>query len=76
MLRSIGDGLKNENGEGGNLKYSENNIKPDPTNTLFTTNPTCIGVGSNPSVCGERPATNRLRRGTGRYEVIHGTVSE
>jgi len=65
-LRSIGDGLKNADEEGGNLKYSENNRKPDPTTTLFTTNPTCNDV----SLCGERPKTNRLRRGTGLYEIV------
>jgi hypothetical protein len=43
-LRSIGDGLKNADEEGGNLKYSKNNRKPDPTTTLFTTNPTCNDV--------------------------------
>jgi hypothetical protein len=70
ILRSVGNGLKNASGEGGILKNSENNGKHDTTTTLFATNPTRNDVGSNTNLCGERPATNRLRHGTGRNENI------
>jgi hypothetical protein len=35
-----------------------------PSVTLYTTNPTCPDVGSNPSRRGGKPATNRLNYGT------------
>jgi hypothetical protein len=38
--------------------------KTCPSATLSTTNPTWIDPGSNPGLCGERPATNRLSHGT------------
>jgi hypothetical protein len=31
---------------------------------LSTTNPTLTDLGSNPGLCGERPATDRLSHGT------------
>jgi hypothetical protein len=64
FLSNISDGLQSSNVEVGKLKYSENNRKPDPTN------PTCNDMRSNPSLCGERPSTSRLRHGTGRHEII------
>jgi hypothetical protein len=38
--------------------------KPCPSATLSTTNLTWTDPGSNPGLCGERPATNRLSHGT------------
>ena len=38
--------------------------KTCPSATLSTTNPTWTAPGSNPSLAGERPATNRLSHGT------------
>jgi hypothetical protein len=38
--------------------------KTCPSATLSTTNPTWTDPGSNPGLRGERPATNRLNRGT------------
>jgi hypothetical protein len=38
--------------------------KTCPSSTLSTTNPTWTDPGSNPGPRGERPATNRLSRGT------------
>jgi hypothetical protein len=46
----------------GKPKYSGG--KPCPNATLYTTNPTRTDPGSNPSLRGERPATNRLSHGT------------
>jgi hypothetical protein len=42
--------------------------------TLSTTNPTWIDPGANPSLRGERPATNRLRHGTTFPVTLTGTV--
>jgi hypothetical protein len=39
--------------------------KTCPSVTLFTTNPTWTDPGSNPGLCDERPAANRLTHGTG-----------
>jgi hypothetical protein len=44
-----------------NPLYSERNL---PQCHLSTTNPTWTDPGSNPGLCGERPATNRLSHGT------------
>jgi hypothetical protein len=38
--------------------------KTCPSATLSTTNPTLTDPGSNPSLRGERPTTNRLSHGT------------
>jgi hypothetical protein len=38
--------------------------KTCPSVTLPTTNPTWTDPGSNPALCSERPATNRLSHGT------------
>jgi hypothetical protein len=38
--------------------------KTCPSATLSTTNFTWTDPGSNPGLCGERPATNRLSHGT------------
>jgi hypothetical protein len=38
--------------------------KTCPSATLFTTNSTWTDPGSNPGLCGEMPATNRLSHGT------------
>jgi hypothetical protein len=38
--------------------------KTYPSATLSTTNPTWTDPGSNPGLCGERPATNRLSHDT------------
>jgi hypothetical protein len=46
--------------------------KSCPNVTLSTTNPTWNDPGSNPGLCGERPATNRLSHGTALQ--IHVTV--
>jgi hypothetical protein len=35
-----------------------------PSATFSTTNPTWMDPGANPSLRGERPATNRLNHGT------------
>jgi hypothetical protein len=46
----------------GEPKNSEK--KTCPSATLCTTNPTWTDPGAKPGLCGERPATNRLRHGT------------
>jgi hypothetical protein len=38
--------------------------KTCPSATLSTTTSTWLDPGSNPGLCGERPATNRLSHGT------------
>jgi hypothetical protein len=38
--------------------------KTCPSATLSTTNPTWTDPGSNPGLCGGRPAANRLSHGT------------
>jgi hypothetical protein len=42
-----------------------------PSATLSTTNPTWIDPGANPSLRGERPATNRLSHGTASQYFLH-----
>jgi len=47
------------------------------TATLFTTNSTWNGLGSNPDLRGERPATDRLNHGTAernQQSVRHNAV--
>jgi hypothetical protein len=41
--------------------------KTCPSATLSTTNPTWTDLGSNPALCGERSATNRLNYGTAHW---------
>jgi hypothetical protein len=41
-----------------------------PSATLSTTNPTWIVLGANPSLRGERPATNSLSHGTAYVTFI------
>jgi hypothetical protein len=56
----------------GKPKYSR---KTCPIATLFTTNPTWTDPESNPSVRGERPATNRLSRGMAKLIYLDYVVS-
>ena len=42
--------------------------------TMSTTNPTWTDPGSKPGVRGERPATNRLSRGTAQEKYFAQTV--
>jgi hypothetical protein len=51
----------------GKLKYSE---KKCPNATLSTTNLTWIVLGSNPSFCDERPATDRQFEGV-RLKLVY-----
>ena len=47
--------------------------KSCPISTFFTTNLSWIGLVSNPELCGERPATDRLSHGTVlEYQVMSG----
>jgi hypothetical protein len=39
--------------------------------TLSTTNPTWTDPGSNPGLCGERPATNHRSHGTANFSMLH-----
>jgi hypothetical protein len=41
-----------------------------PSATLSSTNPTWIDPVANPGLRGERPATNRLSRGTACRQII------
>jgi hypothetical protein len=52
--------------------------KSCPSATLSTTNPTWTDPASNPGICGERPATNRLSHGTAfaKWLVIMLRISE
>jgi hypothetical protein len=47
--------------------------KTCPSATLSTTNPTWNDLGSNPGLCGGRPAANRLSHGTPRYWLVYVT---
>jgi len=44
--------------------------KTRPSDTLSTTNPTQTDLGANPGICGERPVTRLLSRGTDKC-VVH-----
>jgi hypothetical protein len=46
--------------------------KTCPSATLSTSNPTWTDPGSNPGLRGEKPATNRLSRGTTICSFGHG----
>jgi hypothetical protein len=47
-----------------------------PSATLSATNPTWTDPGSNPGLCSERPATNRLSRGMAYiYDLLYVQAS-
>jgi hypothetical protein len=48
--------------------------KTYPSATLSTTNPTWPDPGSNPGIFCERPATNRLSRGTANSKPLLGRL--
>jgi hypothetical protein len=45
--------------------------KTCPSDTSSITNLTWTGLGSNPGLCNERPATNRLSQGVARQFYVH-----
>jgi hypothetical protein len=49
--------------------------KPSHSVTLFITNPTSNGIGSNPTFCSDRAATDRLRQTAGQPLAVSRTVS-
>jgi membrane-bound lytic murein transglycosylase MltF len=50
-------------------KQKDYEKKTCPSAALSTTNPTWTDLGVNLEVCGEKPATNRLRYGTARAMI-------
>jgi hypothetical protein len=49
--------------------------KTCPSATFSTTNPTFTALGTNPVLCGEKPATNRLSYGTAMYNTLKYIVN-
>jgi hypothetical protein len=67
MIKSGGIILTGEN--------SRTRRKPCRNATLSTTSPTWIALGANPSLCGEKPVTNRLNNDTASSCSLQFTYS-